>query len=48
MPTVYEAAGGNEGLLRLARAWHARVVADEGSSCSPLPLWIRTTEVWSP
>ena len=29
MPTVYEAAGGDEGLLRLAEAWHARVMADE-------------------
>ena len=29
MPTVYEAAGGDEGLLRLAEAWHARVLADE-------------------
>ena len=29
MPTVYEAAGGDDGLLRLARAWHARVMADE-------------------
>jgi hemoglobin len=29
MPSVYEAAGGDEGLLRLARAWHARVTADE-------------------
>ena len=27
--TVYEAAGGEEGLLRLADAWHARVLADE-------------------
>jgi hemoglobin len=27
--TVCEAAGGEEGLLRLARAWHARVMADE-------------------
>jgi hemoglobin len=27
--TVYEAAGGDEGLLRLAAAWHARVMADE-------------------
>jgi hemoglobin len=27
--TVYEVAGGNDGLLRLARAWHARVMADE-------------------
>lgn len=29
MRSVYEAAGGEEGLLRLASAWHARVVADE-------------------
>jgi hemoglobin len=29
MPSVYEAAGGSEGLLRLAEAWHARVMADE-------------------
>jgi hemoglobin len=29
MTTVYEAAGGSAGLLRLARAWHARVVADD-------------------
>jgi hemoglobin len=29
MPTVYEAAGGEQGMLRLAEAWHARVVADE-------------------
>jgi hemoglobin len=29
MATVYEAAGGDIGLLRLARAWHARVLADE-------------------
>jgi hemoglobin len=27
--TVYEAAGGDEGLLRLAAAWHARVMADD-------------------
>jgi hemoglobin len=27
--TVCEAAGGYEGLLRLSRAWHARVMADE-------------------
>ena len=26
---VYEAAGGDEGMLRLAEAWHARVMADE-------------------
>ena len=29
MQTVYEAAGGDDGLLRLARAWHVRVMADE-------------------
>ena len=29
MRTVYEAAGGNEGMRRLARAWHARVMKDE-------------------
>jgi hemoglobin len=29
MQTVYEAAGGSEGLLRLAAAWHSRVMADE-------------------
>ena len=29
MPTIYEAAGGDAGLLRLAAAWHARVMADE-------------------
>jgi hemoglobin len=28
MTTIYEAAGGDEGLLRLAEAWHARVLAD--------------------
>lgn len=28
MPSVYEAAGGAQGLLRLAEAWHARVVED--------------------
>jgi hemoglobin len=27
--TVYEAAGGIDGLLRLAHAWHDRVMADE-------------------
>ena len=26
---MYEAAGGAEGLLRLAEAWHSRVMADE-------------------
>lgn len=29
MQTVYEAAGGSAGLLRLAEAWHSRVMADE-------------------
>ena len=29
MQTVYEAAGGAGGLLRLANAWHDRVMADE-------------------
>ncbi|MCD2195750.1 group II truncated hemoglobin [Actinomycetospora endophytica] len=29
MPTVYEAAGGGDGLRRLAHAWHERVLADE-------------------
>jgi hemoglobin len=27
--TIYEAAGGDDGLLRLAAAWHERVLADE-------------------
>jgi hemoglobin len=29
MQTVYEAAGGRDGLLNLADAWHARVLADK-------------------
>jgi hemoglobin len=29
MQTVYEAAGGADGVLGLARAWHTRVMADE-------------------
>lgn len=29
MASVYEAAGGHDGILRLARAWHERVMADE-------------------
>ena len=29
MQTVYEAAGGLEGILKLAHAWHARVLEDE-------------------
>jgi hemoglobin len=29
MQTVYEAAGGGDGMVSLAGAWHARVMADE-------------------
>lgn len=29
MQSVYEAAGGRAGMLRLAEAWHTRVLADE-------------------
>jgi hemoglobin len=29
MRSVYEAVGGSAGLLRLAEAWHSRVMADE-------------------
>ncbi len=29
MQSVYEAAGGRAGLLRLAAAWHSRVMADD-------------------
>ena len=29
MRSLYEAAGGGEGVLRLAHAWHQRVMADE-------------------
>lgn len=29
MQSVYEAAGGSDGMLHLAAAWHARVMADE-------------------
>jgi hemoglobin len=29
MQTIYQAAGGHEGLLRLAHAWHQRVMDDE-------------------
>src|SRR5215203_960237 len=28
-PSVFEASGGRPGLLRLAAAWHGRVMADE-------------------
>jgi hemoglobin len=29
VPSVYDAAGGRAGMLRLAHAWHERVLADE-------------------
>jgi hemoglobin len=29
MQTIYEAAGGHDGLLKLAGAWHTRVLEDE-------------------
>ena len=29
MQSIYEAAGGHAGLIRLAEAWHTRVMADE-------------------
>lgn len=29
MRTVYDAVGGHDGLLKLANAWHTRVLADE-------------------
>jgi hemoglobin len=29
MQTIYDAVGGWDGMLRLARAWHARVLEDE-------------------
>ncbi|MGL5910408.1 MAG: hypothetical protein ACRCZP_10445, partial [Phycicoccus sp.] len=29
METIYAAAGGRDGLLALARAWHARCLADD-------------------
>ena len=29
MPSVYDAAGGHAGMIRLAHAWHERVLADE-------------------
>ena len=32
MRTVHDAAGGRAGLLALARAWHARCLADPGAS----------------
>lgn len=32
MPTLYEAAGGHAGMLKLAEAWHHRVLADEAVS----------------
>jgi hemoglobin len=32
MQSVYDAAGGSEGLLRLAEVWHTHVLADESSA----------------
>src|SRR6201988_2959749 len=32
MQTIYEAAGGSDGVLRLAGAWHKRVLEEEGGS----------------
>ncbi|MFL6681967.1 MAG: hypothetical protein ACJ8IK_26760, partial [Burkholderiaceae bacterium] len=29
MQTIYDAAGGMDGMRRLAQAWHARVLADD-------------------
>jgi hemoglobin len=29
MQTIYEAAGGRDGMMRLAHAWHRRVIEDE-------------------
>lgn len=29
MPSIYDAMGGEDGVLRLAAAWHERVLADE-------------------
>ena len=34
--SVYDAAGGRAGLLRLAAAWHARVLADAGRTAEPV------------
>lgn len=47
MATVYEAAGGDDGLLRLAGAWHARVMADEVVS-GVAPLGSTKMNCWSP
>ena len=41
MQTVYEAAGGIDGLTRLAHAWHERVLADE-IAAHPFSHGIRT------
>jgi hypothetical protein len=35
MQTVFEAAGGNDGLRRLADAWHCRVMADDVVGAMP-------------
>jgi len=32
MKTIYEAAGGFDGVLRLAHAWHARVLETSAST----------------
>jgi hypothetical protein len=44
MQTVFEAAGGNDGLRRLAGAWHRQVMADDvvGHAFSHgfHPLWV--------
>jgi hypothetical protein len=37
--TVYEASGGTGGLLRLAHAWHARVMADDVPDGLAIPRW---------
>lgn len=48
MQPVYPAARGYEGLLRLARAWHARVIADEVVSQPSAAALIPTTASGSP
>ena len=44
MQTLYDAAGGADGMLRLARAWHERVLADEVTS-HPFEHGIRSDHV---
>ena len=49
VPSVYEAAGGDEGVLRLAHAWHARVLADEVvSHTSAMATTLSTPNAWLP